>query len=107
MSAQETYGIEATRPGDMVSNEELSRMSLQQEIRDSLERIYTALNQSSRNVNLTPLLRSDLDNAVRHALRVSKNLREIKKSLFPPAEKEETATNGTTKSDPLAPRVEQ
>ena len=68
----------------------------------SVHKILDTVNSSSNRINqaawactevakngATPLIRSDLDNAIRHSIAQTKRLRELKAVIFP-AQKEET-----------------
>ena len=78
-----------------ITKEEQQRYQLIHETRNSLERIETALRQCGNGGSVSQLLKSDIDNAAKHSLRVAKNLREMKKLLFPTAPKEKTAEEKT------------
>lgn len=53
---------------------------------NSLSRIHDALQLSLRE-EAGPLLKSDLDNAAKHANQLARHIRTIKKALFPVVDK--------------------
>lgn len=74
----------------------------QRNLRASTDAVYGSLQRISQAVELaqkgevTTLLRSDLDNAARHAGQVMKQIRAIKSQLFPKAEKTTNGAEPTT-----------
>ena len=52
----------------------------------SLQRIHEAIMLATTE-EVGPLLKSDLDNAAKHAAQVAKHIRSIKKALFPVVDK--------------------
>lgn len=67
------------------------------ELYSSGSRINQALEQITRGAEPTALLKSDIDNAIRHCVSMTKNLRAVKATLFPTSEKEKVVEgNGQT-----------
>jgi hypothetical protein len=90
--------IGANRGGSGVSAEGQRRIERQRVLGKTVETALGSLNRIHEAIQLSiteevgPLLKSDLDNATKHANQVAKQLRIIKKALFPQAEKVETPT---------------
>lgn len=64
--------------------------------RASMERIHSALDSTLRG-DISPLGKSDLQNAARHATALAKKIRELTASLYPTVPREKTETAETTK----------